>query len=215
MIPSLPPPEPQSAADAARHALVEYIGAACHAEEVEVHALSVDLSRWNNSFDANSASPTATSFRWSGDACSARPDLALTVLENDVASSRMSVRPHVTVWIKAPVAAFDLKPQQEIAVEWRKVPIEKLARQPIATTGIARAAIRAGEPLTRLVVTVAPDLRDGTAVDILVRRGELTVHAEGKSLADAMIGEKVAVLNSATKTALQGTVVDSHTVEIR
>jgi flagella basal body P-ring formation protein FlgA len=108
-----------------------------------------------------------------------------------------------------------LKPQQEIQVSWRKVPIEKLARQPVSTRGVARVSIHAGEPLTRLVVTTAPDLRNGAPVDIVVRRGALTVHAEGTALADATIGGHVPVLNSATKTALQGTLIDSQTVEIR
>jgi len=223
MIPSPPPPEPAPAAEAARQALVAYVRETCRADEaevhdVEVHALGVDLSRWNAAPNVALPSDTiATGYRflWSGDACKSRPELTLSVLDHEVLSSRMSVRPHVTVWVNAPVAAVDLKPQQDVQVTWRKVPIEKLARQPVATSGVARVSVHAGEPLTRLVVTSAPDLRNGAPVDIVFRRGALTVHADGTALADAAIGENVPVLNSATKTALQGTLIDSQTVEIR
>jgi flagella basal body P-ring formation protein FlgA len=204
MIPALPtadlPP-----AQAVAQALVEYAVERCAAERVDVHVLGVDTSRWE---------PGAT-FVWSGEPCAAHPELMLSASRDAVQERRVAVRPYITVWVKAPVAAVDHEPGAPVQSTWAEVPVESLGGQAPLSTGIARVRVKAGEPLTAWVVAEPVDIKQGAAVSLVVRRGALTISADGTSLEDARVGDTVRVVNSATKTTLRGTLIDPNTVEIR
>lgn len=204
MVPE-PPPLDAPAALVVSQALVAYAQTKCSATRVDVHSLGVETSNWTVPY----------SIQWSGDPCAARPDLMLSVSTDGTTSKKMTVRPHLTAWVNAPLAAHDMDAGAAVEAAWGEVPVESLARQPIAQSGIARVRIRQGEPLTRMVVSPPLDLVQGASVSLIVRRGALTVTADGTSLHDARIGDTVRVVNSATKTTLQGVLVDAKTVEIR
>jgi len=178
--------------------LVEWVESACGAEEVEVHWLGLD-------------EPVEGELFWEGAPCRPSPELRLTV----DGSTRYTLRPRLTVWVVAPVAAGSTEADQPVDTELGLVPIERIHGRPVHGRWLARVALEAGDPVTDAVVAPLPDVRKGASVDLQVQRGTLQITAPGRLLEDARLGERVRVVNEATRVTLRGVLVASDTVEIQ
>jgi flagella basal body P-ring formation protein FlgA len=196
MIPLPPPPD-------AAALLAAWAVEACEAVQVDVHHTGL----------APAALVGATGLRWVGDPCRARPALRVEIERLDGITT-LSARPSLTLWVRAPVAARDLAPGDEIAVADGIVDQSILRGSPVAG-GVAVVALAAGTPLTSAVVAPPVDARAGDAVRIVVRRGALSVSSEGRLLADARVGATARAAADATRRVVVGVLVDPDTVEVR
>lgn len=127
------------------------------------------------------------------------------------------LRPDVALWVTVPVASKAIARGEPVEASLMRVRLRELrGSSPVdaelsweATTSIA-----AGQPVTVGRVRRLPDLRDGARVSVVVSRGGISVRAPGELLADAVIGETVAVLNLATRSQQLGTLQADGTVTL-
>lgn len=204
MVPSPAIAELPPAQEVFQDSLAAHATARCGARAVEVHWIGMDPARL----------PDGATYLWEGDPCRSRPDLRVSILVRGNLAAKLTVNPYLTVWVEAPVAAKPLAAGEEVLSELALVPIEKVRGQTYATSGLARVALDPGTPLTNLVVSPAPDIRKGSSVELRVTRGSLTITAAGHVLEDGRIGERIKVVNDATRVALDGILIDGATVEI-
>lgn len=185
------------AAAATEASLVAWVEQACDAVSVDVHWLGVDE-------DLDGA------LRWEGNPCRARPQLRLWVDDRP-----RTVRPHLTVWVRVPVASAPASPGQAISWEEGVAPVESVRGVPLRSEGLqARVSLDAGDPITDAVVLLPPDARRGAPVTLTVTAGSLTVTAPGELLEDGTLGQSVRVVNLATHTTQRGHLVRPDTVDL-
>lgn len=127
------------------------------------------------------------------------------------------IRSRVAVYKTALVAQKDTAPGEPITM------VEQLTRYDLSSgTPVsigsqsleARTQIRAGELVTVERSQIIPVARDGAQVSIVVKSGSLQITSDGALMGDANIGDSVRVISSATRQVLDGTLVDSQTVNI-
>jgi len=189
---------------AIEQALVDYAKETCGASRVEV--------RWIG-LGEKTISGEVSQITWTGDPCRLRPELRLSYTLHGERTS-LTVRSQLSLWKQVPVTVHDLTPGTAIGdTRIDDVPLEDIHGQP-RTVGVARRLIKAGEPLDSTVVVVPPDIERDQPVALRVSRGALVITAPGRTLQSARVGEKVKVLNEATRVALEGTLIDSSTVEL-
>lgn len=127
------------------------------------------------------------------------------------------IRSRVAVYKTALVAQHDTAPGDPIMMvkhltrydlsPGTPVPISSQPRE-------ARTQIRAGELVTVERSQIIPVARDGAQVSIIVKSGSLQITSDGALMGDANIGDSVRVISAATRQVLDGTLVDSQTVNI-
>lgn len=173
------------------------------AADVEVHGVEL---------------PTApTSVDWLVDLPSVGPvwgDVSVTL---HAGTSRYLVRPRVTVWQTLPVAAKSARAGERVEITTARVARDTLHGQaPVDPTHSwqARVDLVAGAPLTTTVVRERPDAAQGQTVRIVAGAGPLVVFAPGQLGEDAFVGDRVHVVNLATRTQLVGTLQGDGTVRV-
>jgi flagella basal body P-ring formation protein FlgA len=154
--------------------------------------------------------------QWEGDACSTRPTLRLLAVEEGERLGRWTVRPHLRVWVEAPVAAQLAMPGDLVEVLPGQVQVDSIIGRPVTNAGPHRARVRieAGEPVTHAVVEPVPDVASGSHVTVRVQRGALVVTAPGTLMQDARIGDMVRVTNDATRVVLKGRLSRTDLVDL-
>ncbi len=190
------PPPPTLPPETVEASLVEWVASECGAVSVEIEHLGVRTA----------GAPSV----WLGRPCRPRPDLRLVLTDG----RRVVVRPHLAIWMEAPVAAAATEVGQPVRLRPGRVRVEDLHGEAAADGWLARVHVDEGEAVTTAVASPAPDARRDAAVDLRVTRGSLTVVAPGRLLEEGTVGEAVRVVNLATRTALEGVLVDASTVEI-
>jgi flagella basal body P-ring formation protein FlgA len=128
----------------------------------------------------------------------------LTLRNGDV---RYVVRPRIVIWRDVPVAAEAVAPGQPLTLVTARVSSDRLRGEtpvdPVLTWD-ATVSFAAGDPVTINRARPQPDLREGAAVRIESGAGSLSVSAPGELLSDAQVGQRVAVLNLATRAVQHG-----------
>jgi flagella basal body P-ring formation protein FlgA len=154
--------------------------------------------------------------QWEGNACSTRPTLRLLAVEEGERLGRWTVRPHLRVWVDAPVAAELALPGDLVVVLPGQVQVDKIIGRTVSDAGPHRARVRieAGEPVTHAVVEPVPDVASGSPVTVRVQRGSLVVTAPGTLMHDARIGDQVRVKNEATRVVLKGRLSRTDLVDL-
>lgn len=185
--------------------LTGYVVEQCGAVEVEVHWVGVDPARVASDADLH----------WTGDPCRSRPELRLEVVRDAALDARFTVRPSLSTWVETVVAEQPAAVGQTVAITTGRALLQDVRGTPRTDgTWIARVPLSAGDPITD-AVTIAPlDGTAGDAVRLAVRAGALSIHAPGRLLADARIGEPVRVVNEATHSTLRGVLVEPGVVEV-
>ena len=130
---------------------------------------------------------------------------------------RYTVTAPITVWRELPVAAAAVGPGAAITLQTARVPCTLLRGEtPVDPTQSWEAAvsIAAGAPVTQARVHTTPDVAKGSNVRIEATAGALTVAAPGQLLQDGFSGQKVSVLNLATRAVLVGTYSGNNIVTL-
>lgn len=130
---------------------------------------------------------------------------------------RHSVRAAVDVLREVPVAARDTAAGEEVALSTARVSCDRLrTERPAdpATAWVARTALRAGDPVTTARVRPRPDARDGADVALWAGTDHVRVTAPGRLSGDAFVGERVHVINLATRTQQTGIYQADGTVRL-
>ncbi len=134
--------------------------------------------------------------------------LRLTISGDKGAVFRYTLRPHVTIWLEAPLAARNINPGEPVSVRMGRIPMETLrGENPVdpEKPWQARISIAQGEPVTEERAVPLPDAREGSSVTVVAGRGSVVVQAPGRLDEDAYIGRPVRVINLATRTVVTGT----------
>ena len=185
--------------------LTEYVIERCDAVEVEVHWVGIDPTRVSEDAD----------LAWFGDPCRSRPELRLEVVDEGHLEARFTVRPSLTTWVAVPVAQRAASKGDRVASTPGRARIQDVRGTPRSSgTWIARVKLAVGDPITDAVTMAPLDGATGDAVRLAVRSGDLSIHAPGRLLSDARIGESVRVVNDATHATLRGVLVAPGVVEI-
>ena len=185
-------------------ALIAHVQEQCTPAEVEVVQIGVEQNTL----------PQAE-WRWTGDPCRPRPTLRLTGWRDGDLIASYTVRPTLSIRVWGPVVAKDTPVGGQVSVEQGLI---ELPSPPLADPSkrlSARRKLRAGTPLSRLVVEPMPDAPAGTAVTLVTRRGSLEITAPGELLRDAFTGDQVRVLNRAQGVPLSGVLLTPKLVEIQ
>lgn len=128
--------------------------------------------------------------------------------------SRARLRSRIRLWTWATVAASDTTPGQELQIERARVPLDQVRGRPLdpGVDGqgpfLSKVSLRKGEPVTAASVRPMPAARRGEEVIVVGERGALTVRASGRLLEDALIGQRVPVLNLSTGQVQRGRLAD-------
>jgi flagella basal body P-ring formation protein FlgA len=139
-------------------------------------------------------------------------------------------RPVKTVWVVAdverygsavvarraiargePIQAEDLQVDRR---ELTQMPREIVTRVEDAVGTVARTALVPYVPIRRDQVAVAPLVRRGDAVLLVLEHGLLRLSAPGEVRHDAGPGEQVRVVNRSSRRELVGRVLDARTVAV-
>ena len=194
----LPPPPPVETA------LVEYVQERCEATGVEVLHLGVRAEGLDGA-----------EVHWSGDPCSAQPDLQLIVSRPD-RLTELTVRPRLAIAVPVWVVAESVEAGQPISARRGEALLHTLRGTPVDRgEWVARKPLRPGTALTDATVTLPVQAQTGDAVEIVMTSGALTIKAQGRLLQNARIGDPVQVANQATGLAQRGVLVSPQRVEIR
>jgi flagella basal body P-ring formation protein FlgA len=186
-------------------ALVAYATEVCHASQVDV--------AWTGVREGL-ISPTAI-LDLTGDPCRSRPELRVSVIEDDVRIASFTLRPSLIVMIPIAVSAHAVKAGETIVTTAGHTEIGSYSGQPLTQENlIAKRDISQGTPITSQIAMPALDAQAGDSVDILVHVGDLTVKAAGQLLTSGTIGEPVRVKNIATGSAQRATLTGPNTVEL-
>lgn len=121
--------------------------------------------------------------------------------------SSWKLRPDLELYGPLPVAASAVEAGQVVPVTVERLPLDVLrGGEPVdaTTPWEARVDLHRGEPLTRSVVRLVPDLREGAIVPVVVRRGDLEVRCDAELQVDARYGDSVPVFNLVTRARLAG-----------
>lgn len=122
-------------------------------------------------------------------------------------AARYVVRPRVVVWRTLPVAAAAVSPGAPLEIAYARVASDVLRGEtPVdpALAWDAAVSFAEGQPVTVNRVRPRADVREGTPVRIEAGLGSLSVSAPGELLSDARVGQRVSVLNLATRAVQHG-----------
>jgi flagella basal body P-ring formation protein FlgA len=121
--------------------------------------------------------------------------------------ARFVVRPRVVVWKEVPVAASAVAAGSPVEVGSARVASDVLRGEVPVDPSLAwdaTVSFAVGQPVTMNRVRPRADVREGAAVRIEAGIGPLSVSAPGELLSDARVGQRVAVLNLATRAVQDG-----------
>jgi len=121
---------------------------------------------------------------------------------------RYTLRPQITIWVEAPLAARSTAAGEPVSVRVGRIPLESLrGENPIdpELPWQARVPLDEGDPVTEVRARPMPDAREGAAVTVVAGRGSVVVQAPGRLDEDAYVGREVRVVNLATRTLVTGT----------
>jgi len=181
-------------------ALIAYASAACGAQ-VEVQSLGVQAD----------ALPLGEVV-WSGDPCRERPRLGLTVVASGMEVWRAQVKPRLRLQIETTVAAADLRPGEPVELVTALAPYHRF--RPAQDAWRATAWIRAGEAVHDGNSEPLPAASQGADVTLIAGQNGVQITAPGVLLHDANPGDRVTVLNRATRVEQQGTLLDGQRVQL-
>ena len=142
-------------------------------------------------------------------------DLRLTGLAGGEVCADVRIRPRITVWVEAPVAARPADPGEQVSWTVGRVPRALLVGVPVEEGSgpwEARRHLDAGDPVTTRVVRPVPDARRGDPVTLEVERGALRVTVEGRLVEDGRLGEVVKVASPSTTGVVEGVLVEPDLV---
>jgi hypothetical protein len=134
--------------------------------------------------------------------------MRVTAFGDKGAVFRYNLRPHVTIWIEAPLADRNTDPGEPVTLRIGRIPLETLrGENPVdpETPLQARVTLLEGDPVTEERARPLPDAREGSSVTVVAGRGAVLVQAPGRLDEDAYVGKPVRVVNLATRTVLTGT----------
>lgn len=204
MIPVSPPPVQTVAELDIDASLAEWARDVCGADRVDVEWTGLPSSQL----------PAATErLVWQGDPCRRRPHVRVAAVVDGVPTARFSVQPSLTLWALVPVAARDIAVGEPISVVDAEVDLAKVVGLPVRQ-GVALTVIAAGRPVLESMVGTPFDASNGSSVELVYRRGNLMIAADGRLLEDAKLGDSVRVVNSSSRAVAQGVLVTSDRVEI-
>lgn len=130
---------------------------------------------------------------------------------------RYAVVAPITTWRDVPIAEKAVASGERLVLGTARVPCTQLRGEtPVDPETIWQAgvSIPAGAPVTTARVRPWPDVQKGAAVRIEAVSGVLVVAAPGELLQDGYAGQKVSVLNLATRAVLVGTYAGSNVVTL-
>ena len=146
--------------------------------------------------------------------------LTLRIEGDTVGRARASVRGKVTGPALVPVRHLPRnQPIDTTALELRELDLTRLAERPLRSTEglselVPQRTLSAGRPLTPSLLAPRPLVRRGDVVSLQVRRGGLTVSAQGVAFADGIAGETIPVENSGNGARLLAQVRDDGSLQV-
>lgn len=119
--------------------------------------------------------------------------------------------------LRAPLAHG--APLSADAIEWQprdvlKLPADALTEATALSVLSARRDLPAGSVLTQSQFTAPKTIQRGQAVTLISRAAGMEVRAPGEALADAALGARVKVRNSASRRVVEGIAKADGTVEV-
>ena len=203
MTPDLPPPMDEVVH--VEQSLADWAGDQCEADKVEVQWTGLDADRL----------PRGTErLVWQGDPCRGRPSVRVVAIVDGMPEARFTIQPSLSLWLHAPVAVRDTAAGTAIETEQRLVPYADVTGRTVSS-GVARVFVAEGRPVTDSLVREPVDAENGAPVQLVYRRGNLVIEAEGRLLEDGHVGQSVRVVNDASHAVAHGTLLPNQTVEIR
>jgi flagella basal body P-ring formation protein FlgA len=119
---------------------------------------------------------------------------------------------------EAVLAARTIRPGDTIApadLRLGTAQAEGALTEPAAAVGlVARRLLVAGRPLVEGDVGPPALVRRNAHVVIVFERGSLSIRAEGRALSEGAVGERVRVMNLASRQTVTGTVAADGTVGV-
>lgn len=134
-------------------------------------------------------------------------DLWLIGTEAGRECDRLRLRVGLRIWRSIPVAARSTAPGELVQSRIERVASDRLQGTPVSPESgpwVATTPLSEGDPLTIQRVRAKPDARAGAPVTLVVRSNGLVIRAPGRLVTDAMIGETVRVVNTATGKVVEG-----------
>lgn len=147
---------------------------------------------------------------------------AQAVIKTDDETQTVDLKGKVQMFVFVPTARHALVSGQivtESDVFMKKTPQERARRQKITPLSDLigkeiKRAIRAGQAVSDSDVRVRPMVTKGKTVTLSFVKGGIMLSAQGKSLENGGLGDTVRVLNTQSKSVVQGTVAGPETIVI-
>lgn len=151
-----------------------------------------------------------------------RFEAKLNVIVDDEKKKEIAFAGKVRVFIRIPVAARDLKAGQIITpddVLTKRVSQESVRENdPAAKEDLigkeVKKAVRSGQQITQKDVRAQVMVAKGKIVTLNFVKGGIMLSAQGKALENGGLGDTVRVMNTQSKSVVQGTVTGPETVSI-
>jgi len=145
-------------------------------------------------------------------------ELRATGLDGGVQCGSWRLRTRLAVWKTVPVAAKAAAAGELIAVDTRRVRLERSPGIPVSTSGgpyVARTGVRSGQVVVAELTKVPPDVDTGQLVQIIIQSGSVSLRSEGYLAESGNVGQPIRVRSAVTHTILNGTLVTEDQVVIR
>ncbi|HBO58375.1 MAG TPA: flagella basal body P-ring formation protein FlgA [Alphaproteobacteria bacterium] len=147
---------------------------------------------------------------------------AKAVIKTDEETQTVDLTGKVQTFVFVPTTRHALTAGQivtEADVFMKKTPQERARRLKIAALGDLigkeiKRPVRAGQPLDDSDVRVRPMITKGKAVTLSFVKGGIMLSAQGKALENGGLGDTVRVMNTQSKSVVQGTVTSPDTITI-
>lgn len=148
--------------------------------------------------------------------------LSITFRLNGQTVRRAYIRTVLTISDTLAVANKDIAPGDKIGaadVRWEKHELPSTLRPAVKSVDFfqnrkSRTLITAGQPLTEDLFVMAPLIKRGDSVILLYKDEKIHISAQAQSLAAGSKGDRIRVLNVASRKELIAEVVDEKTVRV-
>ena len=146
----------------------------------------------------------------------------LKLIVDDEAKTEIAFAGKAKVFIQIPVAARDLKAGQIITPDdilTKRVPQESVrGNDPAGKEDLIgkeiKKSVRSGQPVTLNDVRAQVMVAKGKIVTLNFSKGGIMLSTQGKALENGGLGDTVRVMNTQSKSVVQGTVTGPETVSI-
>ena len=151
-----------------------------------------------------------------------RFEAKLKLIVDDERKQELAFAGKVKIFINIPVAARDLKAGQIITPDdilAKRVPQESMrGNDPAGKEDLIgkemKKSVRSGQPVTLNDVRAQVMVAKGKIVTLNFVKGGIMLSAQGKALENGGLGDTVRVMNTQSKSVVQGTVTGPETVSI-